>query len=463
MNPNAADGGANTAAAGTAAAGHWLAGFVRSKLRWNRLFAAVSYLKSALWTVPFVAIALELVVTPILHRLDAWLGWNFAGLAVSGAQAIDQTVITLTLSFLVFTFGSLLVAIQVAGGQMTPRVIATALLRDNVVRYSVGLYTFTLVFTVGALNRLETSVHQLVALAVGALGVVCIANFLFLIDYAARLLRPVSIVARIGNDGIAVIKAVYPDPTERVVAETAGLRGRLGLPARIVWHSGSSEIVLAVDLPTLVAEAKRCDGVVELVPQVGDFVAADEPLFALYGGAKAASELTLRTTVAFGPERTLEQDPMFAFRILVDIGLKALSPAINDPTTAVLALDQVHRLLRVLGKRSLRPDVVRDDAGQPRVIFRTPNWEDFVHVACNEIRSCGAGNVQIARRMRAMLENLVLTLPAHRHAVLNEELDALDRAIEKLFGLASDLALARIPDVQGLGGSPTPAVTDREG
>ena len=59
--------------------------------------------------------------------------------------------------------------------------------------------------------------------------------------------------------------------------------------------------------------------------------------------------------MAFGTERTLEQDPIFAFRILVDIGLKALSPAINDPTTAVLALDQLQRLLRVLGKRNLRP------------------------------------------------------------------------------------------------------------
>ena len=136
------------------------------------------------------------------------------------------------------------------------------------------------------------------------------------------------------------------------------------------------------------------DGVIEFMPQVGDFVAADEPLFALYGGASAIADDALHATVAFGTERTLEQDPMFAFRILVDIGLKALSPAINDPTTAVLAIDQVQRLLRVLGRRHLRPDVMLDAAGRPRVIFRTPNWEDFVHVACTEIRACGASNVQ---------------------------------------------------------------------
>ena len=176
--------------------------------------------------------------------------------------------------------------------------------------------------------------------------------------------------------------------------------------------------MLAVDLPTLVALARRTDGVIEFVPQVGDFVATDEPLFVLYGGAAAIADEALRATVAFGPERTLEQDPMFAFRILVDIGLKALSPAINDPTTAVLAIDQVHRLLRVLGQRHLRRRRHAGRSRRPRVIFRTPNWEDFVHVACTEIRACGADNVQVARRLRAMLENLVQSLPPHRHAAL---------------------------------------------
>jgi len=220
-----------------------------------------------------------------------------------------------------------------------------------------------------------------------------------------------------------------------------------------VVHRDTSEIVLAVDLPTLLALARRSDGVIEFAQQVGDFVATDEPLFVLHGGAAALDDHKLRAAVAFGPERTLEQDPMFAFRILVDVGLKALSPAINDPTTAVLAIDQVHRLLRVVGKRSLRGEIVRDDAGRPRVIFRTPNWEDFVQVGCHEIRTCGAGNIQVARRLRAMLENLVQSLPVHRHAVLQQELDRLNKTIERLYLLPGDLALARIPDAQGLGGS----------
>jgi uncharacterized membrane protein len=149
----------------------------------------------------------------------------------------------------------------------------------------------------------------------------------------------------------------------------------------------------------------------------------------------------------------MEQDPLFAFRILVDIAIKALSKAINDPTTAVLAIDQLHRLLRSAGRRNLRTDQILDRAGKLLVIFRTPNWEDFVHLAFTEIRFYGAENMQIARRLRAMIVNLTDTLPAERHSALSKELELLDRTIVQLYVLPEDLKLARMPDPQGLGGS----------
>lgn len=231
------------------------------------------------------------------------------------------------------------------------------------------------------------------------------------------------------------------------------------MPSREVEHRGTSGIVLAVDIQTLVALARHHQGIVEFLPHVGDCVATEEPLFVLHGGAMAIDDRAMRSAVAFGPERTLEQDPMFAFRIIVDIALKALSPAINDPTTAVLALDQVHRLLRVAGQRKLRGEVVSDNDGKARVVFPTPNREDYVQVACYEIRACGANNLQVARRMRAMLENLRRALPEHRRAALEKELELLDWAIHKHFNRPEELALARIPDLQGLGGSSSERLT----
>ena len=430
--------------------------YARSQVTWNRLYRATSYVRSALWIVPLFAILVVLVIAPPLRWLDTWLGWRILGLGIAGATTLYQTVITLTLSFLVFTFGSLLVAVQIAGGQLTPRIIATTLLRDNVVRYAVGLFVFALIFSVMALDRLEGQVHALVSLVVALLGIACLATFLFLIDYAARLLRPVSILARVGDEGVVVVKAVYPVLSGEGAAghETVG-----PLPEgtrRVVTHQGRSEIVLAVDLPTLVREAAWTGGVIEFVPRVGDFVASGEPVFVLHGRATLVEDRTLRAAVAFGPERTLEQDPLFAFRILVDIALKALSPAINDPTTAVLALDQVQRLLRLVGHRHLRAEAVHDAAGQQRVIFRTPDWEDFVHVACHEIRTCGASNVQVARRLRAMLDNLLAALPSYRHGALQEERAHLDLMLAMHYPIPADRALASKPDLQGLGGSAGP-------
>ena len=211
--------------------------------------------------------------------------------------------------------------------------------------------------------------------------------------------------------------------------------------------------MLAVDLAGLAARAEKAGGMIEFVPQIGDFVAVDEPLFLLYGGAGDIDDDELRGAVAFGVERTMDQDPTFAFRILVDIAIKALSPAINDPTTAVLAIDQLHRLLRRVGLRHVRGEEICDGDGEPRLIFRTPNWEDFVHLTCIEIRHCGAGSIQIIRRMRSMLENLMQTLPQRRHAELRKQLALLDRSIEEHYVFPEDIAIAGIPDPQGLGGS----------
>ena len=419
---------------------------------WKQLYHLRIFIKSSLWVVPLIAIPFELAATQILHRMDGWLGWTLLGLGVSGAQAMLNALITATLSFTVFTFGSLLVALQIASGQLTPRIIATVLVRDPVVRYTTGLFIFTLLFSISAINRIQGTVFQLVAFVAACLGILCFAAFLYLIDYAARLLRPISIMGLVGKTGLMVIENVYPDPS-LPPNQVKSQRHKLGTPDRVIQHRGASEIILAVNLNELLTAAGRSNGVIEFVPQIGDFIAIDEPLFNLYGDARSLDEQELRSTVAFGRERTLEQDPTFAYRIIVDIALKALSPAINDPTTAVIAIDQLHRLLRKAGKQNLRTDKILDKSGRLRVIFRTPNWEDFVHLAFTEIRQCGVQNMQIARRLRAMIENLIQTLPKHRHAVLYRELALLDRDIKKYFVYPEDLALARVGDSQGLGGA----------
>ncbi len=419
-------------------------------MNWSRFYGFKNYLRSSLWLVPFVAIPIELVTTRLLHGLDAWLGWSFLGFTQAGARAMLEAFVTITLSFVVFTFGSLLVAIQVASAELTPRLIATTLLRNSVVKYTVGLFIFTLMFALSAQNFMDQEVHQLVMLVATLLGISSFAAFFHLIDYASRLLRPISVLAHVGAAGMVVTESVYPELTQ--FPEVEDERLDLGPPVQVIRHQGTSAIALAANLNLLMAEASRSKGVVEFVPQIGDFVAVDDPLFYLYGGAHPVDEDRLRSSVAFGSERSMDQDPTFAFRIVVDVALKALSPAINDPTTAVLAMDQLHRMLRMVGKRHLRADELRDKSGHLCLIFRTPNWDDFVYLAFSEIRSCGSNNLQIVRRMRAMIENLVQTLPPNRREALFRQLSLLDREVERIFTYPEELALARVADAQGLGG-----------
>jgi uncharacterized membrane protein len=368
-----------------------------------------------------------------------------------GSIALADYVISSSTAFIVFTFGSMIVAIQVASGQSSPRIIATILLRDNVIRWSVGLFAYVLLLAVAIKTRIDTIPQVLISL-MGFLALTSVIVFMFLIDHAARLLRPINIVSRIARDGLTVIDDVHPD---RVGTASAGvgLRRDLSPRQRTVFHRGKSAVVIAVNLKALVAAATRADAVIELVPRVGDFVAVGDPLFRQHGNAAAIDDRVLHGHVAFGPERTIEQDSTFAFRVIVDIAIKALSPAINDPTTASVAIDKLEELLRTVGMRELRTEWVCDEDGQVRLLFQTPDWNDFVQLAFSEIRHCGAGHVQVARRLRAMIEHLMETLPESRRSALAQEWELLDRSVQRLYPLPEDVARARVPDSQGLGGA----------
>jgi uncharacterized membrane protein len=211
--------------------------------------------------------------------------------------------------------------------------------------------------------------------------------------------------------------------------------------------------VLAFDAKGLASLARSAGCLIEMVPQVGDFIAAGDPLFRVFQNGRQLSPHKVCHCVAVGQERTHEQDPALAFRIIVDIAAKGLSPAINDPTTAVLAIDQIHHLLRGLGKRRLDEGVIRDEDGRIRLVYRTPDWEDFVHLAVTEIRQFGGPCIQVTRRVRAMLENLIETLPEERTVLLHRELVVLQRTAERFFVEPEERVLAAAGDSQGMGGT----------
>jgi uncharacterized membrane protein len=417
-------------------------------LNWLRRYRIRVFLASSLWIVPVLGIVLALAVAPVLRRLDAATHWTLFGFGVEGARAVLAGLIASIFTFVVFVFSILLVAVQLASANLSPRVIA-GILAHRPVRVSLGLMVFTFLYGLAVLGRIEDTVPQLSVAVVIASSLASIVAFLHLIDHLGMRLRPVSVLTQVGRDGARVIESIYPEllAGAREEGTTVVLSGR---SPRQVVTCRSGGVVLAFDVAGLVAAARAAGAVVELVPQVGDFVTKGDALFRTYGGP--VDEAVLRRHIALGAERTIEQDPAFAFRILVDIASKALSPAINDPTTAVLALDQLHHLLRNVGMRRLDAGLVRDRGQEPRLVYRTPDWEDFVYLAATEIRQFGATSIQVARRLRAMLEDLVAVLPQERRSPLREELQLLERSVERAFSDPEDRERASRADSQGLGG-----------
>jgi len=408
------------------------------------------FLRSSLWITPVACLTAALVTAPLIRRLDAATGWMVFGFGPDGARALLAALVSATFTCIVFVFTILLLVVQIASAQLTPRIIAGAL-ANRVTQVCLGVFAFTLIYGLAVLGRIDDSVPQLgLALAV-VLSMSTIVIFVYLVAYLGENLRPVRVLTLVGDRAAEVIEHVYPHLLDGSEAPGPSAETPSTPLTQTVQLSGESGVVLALDVAALRALAEREDCIIEVAPQVGDFVARGDALFNIYGGARRLDDRVLGC-IALGAERAAEQDPAFGFRIVVDIGIKALSPAINDPTTAVLALDQLHHLLRKVGLRQLDMGVVRDCEGRVRLIYRTPDWEDFVELAVTEIRQYGVESLQVARRLRAMLENLIANLPPARTAVLQRELILLEQSVSVAFGNADDRACASQPDSQGVGG-----------
>jgi len=418
-------------------------------MSWLNRYRLKLYFRNSIWVLPVIGIVAGLVTVAVLNRIDLALGWQ-ANVSLETGRIVMVTIAGSMFTLVVIGSSAVLLAVQLASAQLTPRIIALVY-RNNVRKISLSIFVFTFTLSMAALVRLEGGV-PLLTTYVAAYGFLFnLALFIFFIDGVGKTIRPSAVLRTVALVGREVVKSVYPLQLhqEHSVVPTP-VQNPDGEPRRIVRNEIDG-VVLAFDSKGLVSLAVRSSCVIELLPEVGDFVAEGDPLFKVFDGGENLQEDLLRNCVAIGQERTLEQDPMFGFRIIVDIASKALSPAINDPTTAVLAIDQIHHLLRDVGIRYLAEGRETDSAGQLRLMYRTPNWEDFVHLAVTEIRQYGRDSIQIMRRLRAMLENLIETLPERRAPLLRQELALLTSSSHRVFPDPDDQTLAEAGDLQGLG------------
>jgi len=421
-------------------------------MTWLQRYKLRNFIKSTLWIVPLLSGVMAVICHRLVWKFDLWAQWQLLGFSLESARSIVGTIGSAMLTFIVFLMSMIFVGLQVAVGQLTPRIIAFVF-RNRVIKLSLGIFTFTYMFSLSALGRLENPVPELVVLLTVLFSAISIGVFLYFVDFMGKSLRPISICERLAEGNIKIIETLYPVLlSEEKNNNTLKLfKTEWGVAACTINHAARSGVILAFDGEGLARIATRSNCMIRLIPQVGDFVAIGNPLFSIYGGCLTHDEL--RQSVAFGAERTIEQDPGFVFRIIVDIAIKALSPAINDPTTAVACIDQLHRLLRRIGERDLGDGKIRDGQGMIRVVFPTPDWEDFVHLTMSEIHHYGADSIQIVRRLRAMLADLLEHLPEQRAPEIRAHLEMLDRSVARNFIDPAERELAMFGDYKGVGGA----------
>ncbi|MFD3726302.1 DUF2254 domain-containing protein [Streptomyces sp. NPDC058671] len=426
---------------------------------WAARFKLRQYVKASLWIVPMLGLVLGALLAELALAADAadWppSGWHYSATTASDVLTAIVGAMVALLGFVV-TIGVLVV--QQATGTLSPRYMRLWY-RDRLQKAVLATFTGTFAFAFSLLRSIESgSVPDLGVTLAGVAVAVSLVLLLIYLNRFTHSLRPVAIaelVTRMGEDvfttGASAVRGAAPSRDGTVPTGTPVLRLSTG-------HGGA---VQAFDVAGLVAEAARHDCVFVVTRLIGDFVPAGTVLVEVHGGTSTPDPDRVTALVALGPERTIEQDPAFAVRVLVDIAIRALSPAVNDPTTAVQVINYIESFLHTVGRERLPGRyVLADREGHARLVLPGRDWESYLQLAVCEIRDYGASSVQICRRLRAMLEDLLDALPPPQQAAVRAELHLLQESIERGFPDATRRAIAQDADRQGIGGHPRPRTGD---
>jgi uncharacterized membrane protein len=409
------------------------------------------------WVIPLCYALAALAAALTLPRFEArLLPESTAVISTSAALALFSSIASGMIALTGIVFSLAFVMVQFSAIAYSPRLVLWVS-RDPVLWHATGIFTATFLYAIGIIPWVDRSGSGQVLFLSGwvliALMLASVAAFLALIQRIG-LLQVNRMLTFTGDHGRKVIERTYP-PLDAAPATDHQAEELMHLPLnQVVIYWGEPRALQEIDTAALLRLASAIDAVVEVTACVGDTLIEGMTLLRVFGSNKVVTEAPWRKAFLVGAERTFAQDPKYALRLLVDIAIKALSPAVNDPTTAVQALDQIQDLLFRLGSHNLEIGAMRDKHGILRLVVPEPTWMDFLGLAFDEIRACGATSVQVMRRMKALIADLSLTLPAQRQPALEYQRARLDRS----FPDEEAKRDASVEDRQGLGissGRPT--------
>lgn len=404
--------------------------------------------------IPCMYLVLAVVLGIGTPEIDTAVGGHLsAGVGLDSARDVLTSTATGMIAFTGLVVAAVLLVVQFAAGQYSPRLVLW-FGRDRLVKHAIGSFLAAPLFALFALREIELKrvryspdITVVIALVL-LLGAAVL--FLVLLQRILDQLRPRSLYAGVAKHGIAAAHRLYPPLSERSTDEPLTSSWRSEQPGEITVQRRTG-VLAEFNRSVLVELARRASVTLELVPGVGEFIWPGQPLFRVHGAGNVDERL-LRLAVTIRDERTIEDDPAFALRIIVDTAIRALSPAVNDPTTAVHGLDALELLMCEIARRNLEASHASDDHSVVRLVWRSPSWPDLVSLAFDEVRVYGADSIQVCRRLRAALDGVRAGSPPSRRPAIDQQLEQLRRALERSFPPASaELVIAAQADRTGLG------------
>jgi uncharacterized membrane protein len=422
-----------------------------------------------IWLIPIIYAAVSIACSLVLPRIEnAYFAAYTVGTSVASAQAFLSAAASGTMALTGIVFAIAFVMVQFSAIAYSPRLVLW-FARDQTLFHSLGIFVATFVYSLATLAWIDRGgsgrVPLFSTLLVGVLLIASVLLFSWMVQRISDL-QITKVLQLVGDKGREVIREMFQGPDQGPAAKWTGrIRcaddAGLGPIVRTLAYSGEPRTIARFRIAGLVRQAEQAGGTIVMACAVGDTIMEGTTVLRLHEWGETKCPLPkneLMRCVHLGDGRTFEQDPKFPIRLLVDIAIKALSPAINDPTTAVQAIDQIEDLMRRLGRQHLDAGYVWDANGVLRLVFPMPTWEDYLVLAFDEIRQFGATSVQVMRRLRSALIGIAdsMTLPERADAI-ERYIKHLDLAIKNSPLDSEDQVTARQEDRQGLGLSRKPA------
>ncbi len=318
-----------------------------------------------------------------------------------------SAIATSTVTVAGVVFSITVVALSLAASQYSPRVLRN-FMSDRPTQAVLGAFVSIFAYCLVVLRTVRGPdegdfVPSLAVLGGMAMAFVGAFLLIYFVHHVASTIQVSSILERIAEETRSAIERLFPDALGAPAdAAAAQIPREAGASAIVV--ASSTGYLVSVDGDALLACAERRAIVVELVPAIGDFVVAELPL-ARVAPAAALDDATrdaLRRCFVIDRQRTVEQDAPFGLQQIVDIGMKALSPGVNDPTTAIACIDHLSALMAAMADRRI-PSPCRATGGVVRVVARGPDFDSMLALAFEAIGEHAADHVEVHERLVAAI------------------------------------------------------------